>query len=78
MENVKSPKFKEVKVLLVRNNDTYEDLAKCIGTTKTTIIRKIFGRSQWSWDEMQKIKEHYKLTNEEFMNIFFNQEVTEM
>ena len=75
MEKVKTPKFNELKVLLLRRNDTYEDLAKYVGTTKTTIVRKISGRSQWAWDEMQKIKEHYELTNEEFMNIFFNQEV---
>lgn len=78
MERIKSPKFKELKVLLLRRNNTYDDLAECVGTTKTTIIRKIFGRSQWSWDEMLKIKEHYELTDEEFMNIFFNREVTEM
>ena len=75
MEKVKTPKFNELKVLLLRRNDTYEDLAKCIGTTKTTIVRKISGRTQWAWDEMLSIKEHYELTNEEFMNIFFNQQV---
>lgn len=71
MEKVKTPKFNELKVLLLRKNDTYEDLAKCIGTTKTTIVRKISGRSQWSWDELVMIKDCYNLTNEEFMNIFF-------
>lgn len=72
MERFKKPKFNELKVLLLRREETYEDLAECVGTSKTTIVRKISGRSQWAWDEMQKIKEHYELTNEEFMNIFFN------
>lgn len=78
MEKVKTPKFNELKVLLLRRNDTYEDLANHIGTTKTTIVRKISGRSQWSWDELVMIKEYYNLTTDEFMNIFFNQEVAEM
>lgn len=78
MEKVKTPKFNELKVLLLRKNERYEDLANHIGTTKTTIVRKISGRSQWSWDEMVMIKEYYNLNADEFMNIFFNQEVTKM
>ena len=78
MENKKTPNFNELKVLLLRNEDTYEDLAKHIGVAKTTVVRKVTGRSNWTWEDMQKIRLHYQLTNEQFMNIFFNQQVTEV
>jgi transcriptional regulator with XRE-family HTH domain len=78
MGNKEIPKFNELKVLLLRKNDTYEDLAQYIGSTKATIVRKISGKTPWSWVDMQKIRLHYQLTNEQFIDIFFKQEVTEM
>lgn len=78
MEIKEMPKFNELKVLLLRNNDTYEDLAKYIGSSKPTIVRKVSGKTPWSWVDMQKIRLHYKLNDEQFMNIFFEQRVTKM
>lgn len=78
MEVKEIPKFNELKVLLFRKNDTYEDLAQYIGSTKTTIVRKISGKTPWSWVDMQRIRLHYQLTDEQFINIFFKQEVTEV
>lgn len=78
MEEKVMPKFNELKVLLIRKNDTYEDLAKYIKVSKPTIVRKVTGKTPWTWVDMQKIRLHYKLTDEEFMNIFFKQQVTQM
>lgn len=78
MEKLNRPKFNELRVLLLRNDNTYDDLAKFIGSSKATIVRKISGRAKWSWEDMQKIRLHYSLTDDEFMNIFFKQEVTEV
>lgn len=78
MENKEMPKFNELKVLLLRRNDTYEDLAQYIGSSKATIVRKVSGKTPWSWVDMQKIRLHYQLTDEQFINIFFKQQVTEM
>ena len=78
MEIKEMPKFNELKVLLLRNNDTYNDLAKYIGSSKPTIVRKVSGKTPWSWVDMQKIRLHYKLNDEQFMNIFFEQQVTKM
>lgn len=75
MEKKNMPKFNELKVLLLRKNETYEDLARYIGSSKATIVRKMTGKVAWSWVEMQKIRLHYQLTDEQFMNIFFKQEV---
>lgn len=75
MENKEIPKFNELKVLLLRNDDTYEDLAHYIGSSKATVIRKITGKTPWTWVDMQKIRTHYNLTDEQFMDIFLNEEL---
>lgn len=71
MENKELPKFNELKVLMLRNGDTYDTLASYAGCSKGTISRKIMGKQLWTWKEMQKIRLHYSLTNDEFMSIFF-------
>lgn len=78
MEEKVTPKFNELKVLLIRKNETYEDLAKHIESSKPTIVRKVTGKTPWNWVDMQKIRLHYQLTDEEFMNIFFEKQVAEM
>lgn len=78
MEEKVTPKFNELKVLLIRKNETYEDLAKHIESSKPTIVRKVTGKTPWTWVDMQRIRLHYQLTDEEFMNIFFEKQVTEM
>ena len=78
MEKKATPKFNELKVLLIRKNDTYEDLSKHLKTSKTTIVRKVAGKTPWTWVDMQRIRTHYQLTNEEFMNIFFDEQVAKM
>lgn len=71
METVKTLKFNKLKGLLVQREDTYEDLAKKIGCSSKTIQNKISGKRKWDWEEMQKIRLHYSLTDDEFMDIFF-------
>lgn len=78
MEAKEMPKFNELRVLLLRKDDTYEDLAHYIGSSKPTVVRKMTGKTPWTWVDMQKIRTHYQLTDEQFMNIFFEQKVTEM
>lgn len=78
METKEMPKFNELKVLLLRKDDTYEDLAHYIGSSKPTVVRKMTGKTAWTWVDMQKIRTHYQLTDEQFMNIFFEQKVAEM
>lgn len=78
METKEMPKFNELRVLLLRKDDTYEDLAHYIGSSKPTVVRKMTGKTPWTWVDMQKIRTHYQLTDEQFMNIFFEQKVTEM
>ncbi len=78
MERNEVPKFNELKVLLLRNDHTYEDLAKCIGSSKPTIVRKVTGKTPWTWVDMQRIRTYYNLTNEQFMNIFFERQVAEV
>lgn len=71
MEREYNPAFEELKILLFKNGDTYEDLSNYINRSVGTITNKILGKRKWDWEEMQKIRLHYSLTDEEFMNIFF-------
>lgn len=71
-KEMKMPKFTKIQALLVEHEDTYEDLAKIIDSGITTVQYKLSGKRKWNWTDMIKIKNHYKLSDEKFMSIFFN------
>ena len=72
MEIKKLPKFIKIKSLLLEQGDTYRDLARILGRSVSTVQLRINGERSWEWEELQKIRLHYKLSDERFLSIFFN------
>lgn len=50
--------------------DTYESLGNRLSLTRQSISKKISGESDWTQTEMSLIKKRYKLSDEEFAQIF--------
>lgn len=78
MKKINRPKFHALKAYLDENNINYDEVANMINISLVSFNRKINGQSAWVWDEMVLIKNGLKFDKETFMNIFFNQQVTEM
>lgn len=63
----------KIKKLLFNNGDSYKTLAGIIGCKSTTTVNlKINGKRKWTREELIKVKDHYELSNDEFVSIFFN------
>lgn len=56
--------------------DTQKDLAEVIGISLQTFNLKLNGKSEFTRDEIQKIKVRYNLTAEEIDEIFFADDVS--
>ena len=54
------------------HGDRQEDLAKALDISITTFNYKLNGKSNFTRTEMQKIRERYSLSDEEFIEIFFD------
>ena len=52
--------------------DRQEDLAEALGISITTFNYRLNGKSDFTRTELQKIRERYSLTDEEFIEIFFD------
>ena len=67
----------ELKVEMLRNGDTADDLAKALGCTRATLYNKM-NRNNTDFDlgEMLIIKERYHLSLERMVEIFFTEEVS--
>lgn len=72
MAKKKLPKFVKIKSLLIEEGDTYQDFARILGRSVSTVQLRINGERSWEWEELQKIRLHYKLSDERFLSIFFN------
>ena len=48
-----------------------------LGIDPATLYRKSHGTSEFTRDEIQKLKEFLRLTNEQAMSVFFAQKLTE-
>lgn len=60
----------ELRVEMVRRNETIEDLAKVLGIVRPTLSAKINGKG-FTQKEIATIKEHYNLSPERVAEIFF-------
>ena len=52
-------------------------VAAHLGIDPATLYRKSTGASEFTRDEIQKLKEFLRLTNEQAMSVFFAQKLTE-
>ena len=65
-----------LKAKMALHNDKGADLAKALGITETTLSTKINGKTDFTRNEIFKIKKRYNLSANEIDNIFFNLKVT--
>ncbi len=68
----------ELRAECVRNGMTLEDLAKKVGIDKSTLYRKMTGKSEFLRRELQTIKDTLSLNDEQFLYIFFAQQLAKM
>lgn len=62
----------ELKVEMLRHNDTGEDLANALGVTRTTLSAKMNCRNaEFTQREIALIRERYQLTPDRMTEIFF-------
>lgn len=62
----------ELKVEMLRHNETGEELAKALGITRTTLSAKTHSRNaEFTQKEIARIKERYNLSPERVTEIFF-------
>lgn len=65
----------ELKAECVRNGMTLEKLAGKIGINNSTLHRKINGNTEFNRNELQIIRDCLKLSDKQFISIFFSNEV---
>lgn len=65
----------ELKVEMVRHNETGADLAKALGITAPTFSNKMNNISEFTQEEIFIIKNRYDLSSERVDVIFFAKEV---
>lgn len=59
-----------LKSKIVLHGETMEDLAKILGITIQTLSRKIAGQADFTQTEMNVIRDHYNLSDSEYVEIF--------
>lgn len=60
----------ELKAECVRRGVTLEELASRIGINNATLYRKMTGKSEFSRNELQAIRDILYLNDEQFLHIF--------
>lgn len=61
----------KLKGVLVEKGRTYADMAEVLGISKTTVVNKLSGRSDFDINEANKIANWLGLSTEERLDIFF-------
>lgn len=64
---------KELKIEMLRNNETGEILSAYLGISRQTLSNKMSEKqnAEFTQNEIAKIAEHYNLTNDRIAEIFF-------
>ena len=65
-----------LKGLIKEHDENLEDFAKVINKSMPTVQDRLKGKKTFSVDEANKIKLHYNLSDERFLEIFFKKETT--
>ena len=61
----------ELKAECMRNGITLNELASRIGVSNATLYRKMTGKSEFSRNELQAIRDTLYLDDRKFLHIFF-------
>lgn len=64
------------KSFMVRANKTFAQTAEFLGINEATLYRKVNGISDFTREEIQKIKDFFNLTDNEAMQVFFTEKLT--
>ena len=69
--------IKELKVEMIRHDDTGEDLAKALGIARQTLSRKLNSdKTDFMQSEIAIIQKRYNLSGERIAEIFFAENVS--
>ena len=68
-------KLNLLRGLIKEHDETLEDFANVIGKSMPTIQDRFKGKTKFSVDEIYLIKEHYNLSNDRLIEIFFAEEL---
>lgn len=60
---------KLIKIEMIVYGDNYNSLAKFLGISRQTVVRKV-KEGSFSQEEMSKIKMRYNMSDEKFVQIF--------
>ena len=68
---------RKLTATIILHGDQKQDVANYLGISRSSLSKKLHERgSQFTQDEIRKIKERYKLTAEDVDEIFFNLKVS--
>ena len=66
----------KLRSVMVLHGDNGVKLARALGISQNSLSKKMTGKSQFTQDEIWRIKKRYGLTPEEVDEIFFTQRVS--
>lgn len=66
---------RKLKAAIVEQGMTQEKLADALGIARATFNNKLNGKTFFTEDELMKMKSALNLTNEQFLLIFFDENV---
>lgn len=64
--------FKKLKTYLFSIDEDYETCSNKIGIAISAFANKINGKSNWKYNELVRFREIYNMSDELFLDIFFN------
>jgi len=65
-----------MKSILARNNDTQNSLAELLGLPQSAVSNRMNGKVDFKLSEITRIRNRYKLTAEETVDVFFTEAVS--
>lgn len=68
----------DLKAECARHCITLDKLASRIGISKASLYRKMTGKSEFSRNELQAIRDVLYLNDEQFLHIFFDNKLAKM
>ena len=68
----------ELRIEMLKHKDKQVDLAKALGLKQANMSKKILGQVPFFADEMNAIRKRYNLTDRRTIEIFFEEEVSNL
>ncbi len=68
---------KKFKIQMIKNNDKQTTLAEVLDLPQSAISARVNGKTPFRQDEINIIRKRWSLSNEDTVDIFFTDEVSE-